>query len=577
MKAIYNSTVSVLLLGLMALAASVSCSKNGPSSNPEIKLPEGVVELQGPRNSRETIIVESTESWSVDFDASWLGVFPMSGNPGKTEVMLMSKLSNVSGQEQECTLEFRSASAVNSLVVRQLPAEVLLLDKTDYRISQKGEQLHIPFKTNVEGRLVLYTYTENVKDWIKPVKDANVKSLESFEYVLEVLENPTHDERSAEFYIEVVDSEFNTLISSELITITQDGIPVDTSVDYSSDRKVELLQSHSLGAGVPIVLMGDGFADVDIDSGYYRSVMENAMENLFSEQPVKGLRDYFDVWMVTAVSKHNAFGSDYSTVFSCSLPTDGSSRITGDENKVMEYVYEVRELASIEKVSQTLAIVILNSNRYAGTTGFGYSGLGEFGLVFCPVVDGLGSERFRSVLVHEAIGHGFAKLYDEYAYESYGTISPSVYNQVLSLQSEYGWAKNVSLTSSRTEVPWARLLSDERYSTPDCYGEVLGVYEGACTYWKGAWRPTDDSMMRTNQHGFNPPSREAIYKRAMTVAFGSEWEYDYESFVSFDLSHLPEPQSKACGVSNETSDFVDFSTLPLPEFGKELDMNIVLP
>ena len=100
MKAIYNSTVSVLLLGLMALAASVSCSKNGPSSNPEIKLPEGVVELQGPRNSRETIIVESTESWSVDFDASWLGVFPMSGNPGKTEVMLMSKLSNVSGQEQ---------------------------------------------------------------------------------------------------------------------------------------------------------------------------------------------------------------------------------------------------------------------------------------------------------------------------------------------------------------------------------------------------------------------------------------------------------------------------------------------
>ena len=176
---VHNNPVSALLMTLIALAASVSCSKNGPSSaNPEIRLPEGAVVLQGPRNSRETIIVESTESWSVDFDASWLGVFPMSGNPGKTEVMLMSKLSNVSGQEQECTLNFHSASAVNSLPVRQLPAEVLLLDKTDFNISRKGEQVHIGFKTNVEGRLVLYTYTENVKDWIKPVKDANVKSLE---------------------------------------------------------------------------------------------------------------------------------------------------------------------------------------------------------------------------------------------------------------------------------------------------------------------------------------------------------------------------------------------------------------
>ena len=33
---------------------------------------------------------------------------------------------------------------------------------------------------------------------------------------------------------------------------------------------------------------------------------------------------------------------------------------------------------------------------------------------------------------------------------------------------------------------------------------------------------------------FNAPSREAIYKRAMKLAYGDSWTYDYEEFVKFD-------------------------------------------
>lgn len=43
------------------------------------------------------------------------------------------------------------------------------------------------------------------------------------------------------------------------------------------------------------------------------------MENLFTEEPVRSLREYFDVFMINAVSENNDFGVGYKTAFSCKL------------------------------------------------------------------------------------------------------------------------------------------------------------------------------------------------------------------------------------------------------------------
>ena len=37
---------------------------------------------------------------------------------------------------------------------------------------------------------------------------------------------------------------------------------------------------------------------------------------------------------------------------------------------------------------------------------------------------------------------------------------------------------------------------------------------------------------------FNAPSREAIYKRIHRLAFGKEWQYDYEAFVEYDQKNI---------------------------------------
>ena len=82
---------------------------------------------------------------------------------------------------------------------------------------------------------------------------------------------------------------------------------------------------------------------------------------------------------------------------------------------------------------------------------------------------------------------------------------------------------NVDFIGDKSQVIWKHFLEDERYAGADAFGETLSTYEGACTYWNGAWRPTNESMMRSNIHGFNAPSREAIYKRVMETAYGTPW------------------------------------------------------
>ena len=127
---------------------------------------------------------------------------------------------------------------------------------------------------------------------------------------------------------------------------------------------------------------------------------------------------------------------------------------------------------------------------------------------------------------------GFAKLGDEYFYESMGTIPASEVASAKQMRSDWGWFKNVDFSGNENLVYWSKFINDTRY-----YFEGIGAYEGAFTYYKGAWRPTINSIMNDNTGGFNAPSREAIYYRIHKLAYGSSWTYSYESFVTWDAKN----------------------------------------
>ena len=184
-------------------------------------------------------------------------------------------------------------------------------------------------------------------------------------------------------------------------------------------------------------------------------------------------------------------------------------------------------------MDEALIIVAMNSDNYAGTCYMYHPTYttGTYGsgpsVAYFP--KGGDATTFAQLLHHEACGHGFAKLADEYAYENMGTIPEGEVNTHMSQQANWGWWKNVDFTSDPSATRWSHFVNDTRYAS-----EGLGAYEGGLTYWTGVWRPTENSIMRHNTGGFNAPSREAIYYRIHKLAYGDSWNYDYEDFVEYD-------------------------------------------
>jgi len=306
------------------------------------------------------------------------------------------------------------------------------------------------------------------------------------------------------------------------------------STDYSMDG-YGYVTPATAGEGVNLVFMGDAFSDRQIADGTYEAVMSKMIEAFFSEEPYKSYRNLFNVQVVYVVSSTE--GYDHGGQALSGWFGEGTS-VGGNDNKCMEYALNY---IPEDKLNSTLIIVAMNREYYAGTCYMYYDTTGDYGsgvsVAYFPL--GTDDEMLSQLVCHEAGGHGFSKLADEYAYEAMGTV-PEEVKENRNAMVPYGWWKNCDFTGDPTEVKWAKFLADDRYQY-----DGLGCFEGAFTYWKGAWRPTDNSIMRYNYGGFNAPSRESIWYRIHKLAYGSDWQYNYEDFVSYDARNRKSSASSA--------------------------------
>lgn len=320
------------------------------------------------------------------------------------------------------------------------------------------------------------------------------------------------------------------------------------SSDYSKDGEVKVLQKASKGNGIDIILMGDAYSDRLIADGTYENIMKLAMEKFFATEPFKTYRDLFNVYSVTAVSENEAYTANSSTALSGYFGAD--THVGGNDFKAMEYA---RKAISEERMNDAVIVVMMNSTAFAGTcymydpvhsAELDYFGNGT-SVAYFPV--GVNEEALEQLIRHEAGGHGFAKLADEYAYRNNGAIP---YFEVAETEAkeEFGWWKNIDFTNNPSDVKWSGFINDERYSD-----EGIGVFEGGLTYWMGVYRPTEDSAMNSGIGGYNAPSREAIYYRIHKLAYGQSWEYDRNDFIKYDLD-CKTPQTRSVNIVNSSYD-----------------------
>ena len=309
-----------------------------------------------------------------------------------------------------------------------------------------------------------------------------------------------------------------------------------TSTDFSKDGEVVILQTHTKGKGIKLVLIGDLFLDTDMDfDGVYEMRMKEAMEIFFSIEPTKSLQELFDVICIKAVSKNNYLGGE--TALSTNTTKNGIWTFEFDSDNVRKYVQKAIGMSSLNDV---LTIMVINSYVEAHSCCH-YLG-NNFNVACCQL--NRETSTIQAIL-HEANGHGFGLLHDEYRAYEQETIPE---NEIEIRQREYenaGYWANIDFTNDPKKVKWAHFILDPRYAA-----EEIGVYEGAL-WGKGIYRPTKNESACSIMDGglrFNAPSREAIYKRAMKLAYGDSWTYDYEEFVKFD-----EPGRAECINTNTRS------------------------
>lgn len=303
-------------------------------------------------------------------------------------------------------------------------------------------------------------------------------------------------------------------------------LDIYTSTDFSKDGEVITLQQATIGNGIDIVLMGDGYSDRLITNGTYNNTMKLAMEKLFSVEPYKSYREYFNVYAVKVVSANEVYTPGAQTALSCYFG-DGTL-VGGNDQQVFNYA---QKAITTERMDEALLVVMMNSTNYAGTCYMYNPSTGNYSngvsISYFPV--GVDETALEQIIHHEAAGHGFAKLADEYAYEDMGTVPTDYVAEIKEQQTNWGWWKNVDFTNDPSSIRWSKFINDTRYAN-----DGLDAYEGGLTYWTGVWRSTENSIMRYNTGGFNAPSREVIYYRINKLAYGEDWQYDYEKFVEYD-------------------------------------------
>lgn len=295
--------------------------------------------------------------------------------------------------------------------------------------------------------------------------------------------------------------------------------------DYQyGDGEVLTVQQATRGNGVNLVFMGDCFDAKDIYDGKYYDGITEAIGHFFDVEPYKTYKEYFNVYMVFGLSPDSGIG-DVNTIREAKF---GSAYSLGEIQPDTEICFEYACKAPInDNVSNTLITMVLNSSEYGGITYMWGDGSA---IACCPMIEDEYPYDFRGVVQHEAGGHGFGKLGDEYIYHNafIQTCACLCCNHVdeFNAAKRNGWYPNLSLSGSMSEVPWSHLIFDPQYSN------VVDIYEGGYMHMRGVFRSEANSCMNNNIPYFSAISREAIVKRIKQFAGES---YSFEDFKAKDV------------------------------------------
>lgn len=335
--------------------------------------------------------------------------------------------------------------------------------------------------------------------------------------------------------------------------------------EYGEDEWITLQKAtKGNNGGINIVLLGDGFNAKDIASGKYLKDIKQEVEYFFGIEPYKTYRDYFNVYTAIPLSTESGVGTvntirynRFNTTFT------GGVGLKADYDEVFDYALGAPTVNK-SNLNQTLIIMVPNSTDYGGICQMWEDGSA---IAFCPQSTYGYPLDTRGVIQHEAGGHGFGKLGDEYIYHNafIDFCDCTCCGHVLEFNGakSLGWFDNLELTGKMHSVGWSHLIFDDRYS------DIVDIYEGGYMHNRGVFRSEPNSCMNNDIPYYSTISRESIVKRIKAYAGET---YSFEDFVKNDKRDAGIVESRAFGGNGDQRTSGTYQHAPIFHKGSPLKM-----
>ena len=335
--------------------------------------------------------------------------------------------------------------------------------------------------------------------------------------------------------------------------------------EYGEDEWITLQKAtKGNNGGINIVLLGDGFNAKDIASGKYLKDIKQEVEYFFGIEPYKTYRDYFNVYTAIPLSTESGIGTvntirynRFNTTFT------GGVGLKADYDEVFDYALGAPTVNK-SNLNQTLIIMVPNSTDYGGICQMWEDGSA---IAFCPQSTYGYPLDTRGVIQHEAGGHGFGKLGDEYIYHNafIDFCDCTCCGHVLEFNGakSLGWYDNLELTGKMHSVGWSHLIFDDRYS------DIVDIYEGGYMHNRGVFRSEPNSCMNNDIPYYSTISRESIVKRIKAYAGET---YSFEDFVKNDKRDAGIVESRAFGGNGDQRTSGTYQHAPVFHKGSPLKM-----
>ena len=335
--------------------------------------------------------------------------------------------------------------------------------------------------------------------------------------------------------------------------------------EYGEDEWITLQKAtKGNNGGINIVLLGDGFSAKDIASGEYLDDIKQEVEYFFGIEPYKTYRDYFNVYTAIPLSTESGVGTvntirynRFNTTFT------GGVGLKADYDEIFDYALGAPTVNK-GNLNQTLIIIVPNSTDYGGICQMWPDGSA---IAFCPKSTYGYPLNTRGVIQHEAGGHGFGKLGDEYIYHNafIDACGCSCCGHVLEFNAakSLGWYDNLELTGKMHSVGWSHLIFDDRYS------DIVDIYEGGYMHNRGVFRSEPNSCMNNDIPYYSTISRESIVKRIKAYAGET---YSFEDFVKNDKRDVGIVESRAFGGNGDQRNAGTYQHAPVIHKGSPLKM-----